>query len=440
MLCALCEKVRMFVHPPSEQSGAVRTADPHRMRAHNAAIVLRLVWEAQEGVSRAQLSRDTGLSRSTVSAIVTELLDAGLVFESHRARSRGGRPPIVLRFNDEHLFVMAIDLGASHVTAVCTDLRGRVLAEATEAFDVQGDPPGTFGVLTRLVPKVLPEGGLERVLGIGVGVPCPVDATSPDQLSVRILPEWADVRLAAWLHQRWPVPVFMDNDANLAALAEAWWGAGKGHSDFSYIKVATGVGAGHLIDGRVFRGASGIAGEIGHTAVDPNGRLCRCGLRGCLEAEVGSGAIEDKARQALAAGRASSLSRIPKLHITDIVAASNAGDPLAVELIEEAGRFLGVAVANLLNLLNPGRVVLGGRLTTSDNVLFTSLRRTVRDRALWTSIERAEVVPSELGEQSAALGAATLVIQAALASPSLFHRSTEPAASTAPARLRYTAL
>ena len=429
----------MFVHPPSEQSDALQTADPHGMRAHNAGIVLRLIWEAQEGVSRAQLSRATGLSRSTVSAIVSELLEGGLVHESHLARSRGGRPPIVLRFNDEHLYILAIDLGASHITAMCTDLRGEIVASESVDFDVQDDPPGTFGVLTRLVPRVLPKGGVERLLGIGVGVPCPVDATAPDQLSPRILPAWRDVRLAAWLHQRWPAPVFMDNDANLSALAEAWWGAGRGQADFSFIKVATGVGAGHLIDGKVFRGASGIAGEIGHTAVDPNGRTCRCGLRGCLEAEIGSAAIEDKARLALAAGRASTLASVDRLQLADILSAAAAGDPLAVELVEEAGRFLGVAVANLLNLLNPGRVVLGGRLASAGDLLFTSLRRTIRDRALWTSIERAEVVPSVLGERSTALGAATLVLQAALATPTLFHPSGQTLGDPAVSRLRYTA-
>jgi predicted NBD/HSP70 family sugar kinase len=409
------------------------------MRAHNAGLVLRMVWDATEGVSRAQLSRDTGLSRSTVSSIVNELLDARLVLESHLARSLGGRPPIVLRFNDAHSYILAIDLGASHVMVMCTDLRGRMISQETAEFDVQGDPPGTFGLLRRMIPRVLPEGGVHRLLGIGVGVPCPVDANAPDQLSPRILPAWTDVRLASWLHHQWPVPVFMDNDANLAALAEAWWGAGQGQDDFSYIKVATGVGAGHLIAGDVFRGSSGIAGEIGHTTVDPVGRICRCGLRGCLEAEVGSASILAKVRQALQSGRDSSLRTAQPLQMTDVLAAAKAGDPLATEIIEDAGRYLGVAVANLLNLLNPSLVVIGGRLATAGDVLFTPLRRTVRDRALWTSIERAEVVLSALGDHSAALGAATLVLQAALAEPTLFTPAGDATEHSVAARLRPTA-
>ncbi|MFK7928659.1 MAG: ROK family protein [Myxococcota bacterium] len=429
----------MFVYPPSKQTTSFQTADPHGMRAHNAGIVLRLLWEAVEGVSRAQLSRDTGLSRSTVSSIVNELIESGLVRESHLARSRGGRPPIVLRFHDEHRFIIGLDLGSSHVTIVCTDLRGRVISSVTEAFDVQADPPGTLGLITRLMPRVLPEGSTERVLGIGVGVPCPVNGGMPDQLSARILPAWADVRLASWLFHRWPVPIFVDNDANLGALAEAWWGAGKGHSDFSFIKVSTGVGAGHLIDGRLFRGSSGIAGEIGHTAVDPNGRTCRCGLKGCLEAEIGSNSIAAKARQAVDSGTESSLSGLDAIHFADVLTAAEQGDALSVELIAECGRFLGIAVANMMNLLNPGRIVLGGRIQTAGDLLFTPLRRTVRDRALWSAIERAEIVPGVLGENATALGAGTLVLQAALTSPDLFHPVGDPVAVNGITRLRPSA-
>jgi len=389
------------------------------MRQHNAALVIRRLWQEDEGLSRADLARELGLSRSTISAIVQGLLGSGLVVESHRARSTGGRRAIVLRFYDHHRHVLGLDLGASHVTAVRTDLHGRVLARATSEHDVQGDPQGTLALIQTLTEQVLdPEG--PPLLGVGVGVPCPVDANSDEQLSPRILPAWRGVRLGDWLYERLGVRVYLDNDANVGALAEAWWGAGRDTDHFAYIKVGTGVGSGYLIGRNAYRGASGIAGEIGHTTVDADGRPCRCGLRGCLEAEVGSPALLAKVREALDAGQDSSLCTAEPLDLRTLIAAADAGDPLANRVIGEAGVHLGVAIANLFNLLNPGRVVLGGRLTQAGDRLLVPLRDTVRERALSTSVERADISVGILAEDHVAVGAATLVIQQALAEPQLF--------------------
>ena len=410
----------MFIFPPIEESRS-RSADTQAMRSHNASILANLAWAHAEGISRADLARDAGLSASTVSTIVSGLMAADLLSSSHVAPSRGGRPPVVLRFNTQRNHIIGIEMGASHIAVALCDLRGVVLWHRSFDHDVPNDPPGTLRLIGELVDqaKRQPEAQGE-LLGLGVAVPCPVDALTPDRLSPRLLPAWAEVRLAAQLHHRTGVRVFIDNDANCGALAEALVGAGRGVPDFSYIKVATGVGSGHIVQGQPYRGFSGIAGEIGHTTVDPHGRRCRCGLQGCLEAEIGSGAVVDKAREALAGGRGSSLAAVEHLALADAVAHAEAGDGLAVELIAEAGSHLGVGVANLLNLMNPARVIIGGRLSEAGDLLLTPLRRTVRDRALWSSVERAEVVISPLGESQVAIGAATLVLRAALADLSLF--------------------
>jgi len=414
----------MIVLPPNKQTSSQATADIHGMRAHNTAIVIRRLWATPEGLSRAVLSRELGMSRSTISAIVEGLLASGIVIESHMAESTGGRRGIVLRFDDDHRHVLGLDIGASHVTVVRTDLRGRMLERASRPYDVQGDPSGTLQLIDELVRAVSLADG-PPLLGIGAGVPCPVDSGSPYQLSPRILPAWRETRLADWLYQRYGVRVFLDNDANMGALAEGWWGAGRSTAHFAYIKVGTGVGAGYLIDRGTYRGSTGIAGEIGHTTVNVDGRPCRCGLRGCLEAEVGSGALIDKARQALAAGEPSSLAGIADLDLQTIVAHAERGDALADRLIVEAGEHLGVAVANLLNMLNPGKVVLGGRLAQAGERLLEPLRRTVSERALSTSLARADIGLGELGEGHVAVGAATLVVQQALADPRHFfqHRT-----------------
>ena len=406
------------------------------MRTHNASILANLAWRQADGISRADLARNSGLSASTVSAIVAELMTAGLLQSSHLAPSKGGRPPLVLQFDTQRNHIIGVEMGASHVSVALCDLRGDALWHHSEDHDVPGDPPGTLRLIGEFIDTARrrPEAHGE-LLGLGVAVPCPVDALTPDRLSPRLLPAWAEVRLAAQLHHRVGVRVFVDNDANCGALAEAMSGAGRDVPDFTYIKVATGVGAGHIVQGKPYRGFSGIAGEIGHTTVDQHGRRCRCGLLGCLEAEIGAGALVDKANEALTRGRESSLRELVAVHPGDIVAAARAGDALSLELIAEAGRYLAVGVANLLNLLNPARVIIGGRLADAGDLLLTPLRRTLRDRALWSSVERADVVISPLGEGHTAVGAAMLVLRAALADLSLFWASGQDAPVPTPSQV-----
>ncbi len=419
----------MFVFPPLEQTGLERVSDTQALRFSNAAALAQMVWFKDDGISRAEMARISGLSSSTVSTIVNELMAMDLLASSHIAPSKSGRPPAVLRFNHERNHVIGIEMGASHVTVALCDLRGRPLWHRNAEFDVANDPPGTLRLMGEFFDEARrrPE-AIGPLLGVGVAVPCPIDAMTPDRLSPRILPAWADVRFAAQLHHRFGARVFVDNDANCGALAEAHHGAGKKVSDFTYMKVATGVGAGHIINGEPYRGFNGIAGEVGHTTVDPAGRKCRCGLRGCLEAEIGSAAIIDKAKQAISAGRQTVLSETSSVTLADIVQSAHAGDKLAIELIAEAGKYLGIAVANLINILNPARVILGGRLASAGDLLLVPLRATLRDRALWTSVERSDVVISPIEKGPIAIGAATLVLRSALANLQLFQpRAGAPA-------------
>jgi len=399
------------------------------MRAHNAGLLLRMIWNAPDGTSRADLARVTGLSRSTASAIVTELLDAGLVEETRARREGGsGRPPIILAFSEDSFGILGLEFGASHLGAVLMDPRGQVLHRATLPHDVQGDPDGTMRAAHTLIGDALEAIDGRRVIGLGLAVPCPLDNERPGELSARILPAWIGRRPAQEIEARWGLSVFVDNDANLGALAEHWWGAARDVDCATYIKVATGVGAGHIVDGRLFRGANGIAGEIGHTAVSGSaGRLCRCGLTGCLEAEVGSFALVLRAQERLDQHPESELSGIEDLELAHILSAARNGDAFASELIAEAGRYLGVAVANLVNLMNPSRVVIGGRLATADSLLLTPLIHTMASRALASSVERTDVRLAELGVDHIAIGAATLVLEAALASPETFTRPRPPA-------------
>ncbi len=422
----------MFVYSPTKQSaGAPSPARRDDLRAHNSALLLRTLWASPEGAARTDLAAQTGLSRATVSSIVGDLLDGTLVVEGARRASRGGRLARVLRFHDGARCLLGIELGASHVSAVCTDLRGRVVAEDRVEHDVQADPEGTLATIEAQVAR-LRAAAPAPVMGLGMGVPSPILVENPGRLSADLFPRWAEVDLAAWLQARTGLPVMIDNDANLGALAEHWWGEGRGRTDFAYIKVATGVGAGIIINGDIYRGAGGIAGEIGHTAIDPNGPRCRCGLSGCLESLVGTQSLLERAAEAATQAPAPPPWAQPTPRLSALIEAAHAGDPLAAVLIERTGHWLGIAIANLLNLINPSCIVLGGRLTRAGGLLLRPLRAAMAERALWSSVSETRVTVSTLPGEPIALGAATLLLQALLSRPEAFLNDDVPAALATP--------
>jgi glucokinase-like ROK family protein len=390
---------------------------------------LRLIWREQR-ISRAEISRRTGLSRSTVSETVDALFPTGLIAEVGMGPSTGGRPPVVLEFRDDAFAILGVEMGASHVAVALTDLRGRVLASRERSHPVRTDPDGTRALIANLCDGCLAEwpSGARRLVGIGVGVPSPVDPRHPDRLSDVVLPDWRGTLGLGILSERFGVPVMVDNDANLAALGERWWGAGRGIDDFAYIKVATGLGLGHVIGGRIYRGATGVAGEIGHVAIDPHGPRCICGLNGCLATLVGAPALVERAR-ALLADHPESILAGTSPTLVSIEDAALVGDALALTVVHEAAEHLGIAVAGFLNLMNPAMVILGGGLARLGNVLLEPLRETVRRRTLISSLVACEIRTSQLGEQASAVGAATMVLEAALADSSLF-----PAAARARGR------
>ncbi len=382
--------------------------------------VLDLVWKRRE-VSRAEIARHTGRSRSTISEVVARLLDTGLVEEVGSGESRGGRRPILIGFRDEGGVILGVDLGATHVSVILTDLRGSVLAWHDRAYPVRTDPGGAGKLVVALCRDCLAEwkGNAGLLMGIGVAVPSPVDPESPDRVLERIHPAWRGRAILDRLDAAFGAPVFVDNDANLGAVAERWWGKALGVDDFLYLKVATGVGAGLMIGGEIYRGSTGVAGEIGHIVVDPRGPECVCGSHGCLATFVGTEALVERTRDLFPSFPTSALAGMD-LNIKAIEDAALKDDPVALRVVHEAAHHLGIALAGVLNLLNPGSVVVGGSLARAGDRLLVPLREAVLRRTLVTSAAAAEIAVSELGPRVTALGAATHVLVAALADPTLF--------------------
>ena len=382
------------------------------MRASNEAMLLRRIWLA-ECVSRAELARETGLSASTVSSIVGRFADDGLVRLQEAGPSRGGRPPVMVAFADDAFCIVGVEIGATHVTVAVTDLRGRILAEEYTPFATRERAEETLALLVRSVQGCRARAGAAgaRCLGVGVAVPSPLDARRPGELSALILPAWRGVNLVERLGLALALPVVLENDANAGALAERWFGLGG--DDFTFIKVGTGIGAGHVMGGSLYRGATGIAGELGHLAIDPAGPPCACGNRGCLHVLAGTPALLQLA------AAVPGLARPPKTAL-ELVEACAAGEPWAVEIVARLGGWLGVGIAGLVNLLNPSHIILGGEIVQAGEALLAPLRASASARSLLFSASEVEIRATSLGPAATAIGAGALMLDRALDDLSFF--------------------
>ena len=380
-----------------------------RLRDANRRAVLGVL--AAEGPrSRADLARATGLSRTTVSSLVHDLIAAGLAIETadrgrpHKGGS--GRPPLLVAATSAHGAVAGIDIGHHHVRVALADHTGLVLAEDVHPVDVDDHGSATLDRATRMLRKLARAQGhdVSALRGVGLCVPAPIDRRSA-RIRSDVLPGWRDLAPAGQLEERLGVPVVADNDANLGALAELHHGVARGFADLTYVKLASGVGAGLVLGGRLYRGATGTAGEIGHVQVVEHGRLCRCGNRGCLETEVSVPRL---------------LEHVQPMHgepLTPerLLVLEADGDAGVRRVLGDAGRAVGRALADLCNSLNPAMLVLGGPLGSS-----TSLREGVRaavDRYAQPGAATAvQVVSAALGERAEVTGAVALAIaRAALA-------------------------
>jgi glucokinase-like ROK family protein len=387
----------------SSDSGSLRS-----LRELNRGRVVNALRERGRA-SRAEIARATGLSRSTVSSIVSDLIESGRLTEERDALGvahgeAGGRPPVLLSLDPSAGLAVGIDFGHTHLRVAVSDLSHEVLAETRRELDVDHSADQGLDAAVELVDQVLNEAKVERnaVLGVGMGLPGPINSSTRTVGSSSILPGWVGVDAAAEMERRLRLPVHVENDANLGALAEYVWGSGRGHSDVIYIKLSSGVGAGLLLGGRLHEGAGGTAGEIGHTPAQQGTAICRCGSRGCLETVASARAIAEQ----LGASRGEPVSTQELLRLTA------EGDPAAARLIAEAGREIGVALAGLCNLINPDCVIIGGDLSAAGELITEPIFESIRRYAITNAAEQVTVVAGVLGERAELLGALALVLHA----------------------------
>jgi glucokinase-like ROK family protein len=368
-------------------------------------------------LSRSELVARTGLGRAIVAQRVGELIERGLVAEGDVGPSTGGRPPRQLSFRADAGHVLVADIGATSIDVALTTLDGRILGHRSEAARVDGGPDRCLDRVEALFEELLRtvDDVPGNLWGIGLGVPGPVEFKSGRPISPPIMPGWDGYPIRSRFAARYRAPVWVDNDVNLLALGEWRSGVAMGHDNVVVIKIGTGIGAGIISDGRLHRGAQGSAGDVGHIqVVDDPSVVCRCGKVGCLEALAGGAAIGGTGETAARDGRSQRLRAVldqrGAVTAEDVARAALFGDPVAVAMLESAGRLIGSMLASVVNFFNPSLIVIGGGVANSPDQLLAVIRETVYRRSLPLATRDLLIQHSSLGGLAGVIGASAMVV------------------------------
>ena len=314
-------------------------------------------------------------------------------------------------------YILGLDIGGTKISFAISTTRGEILNKTLLPTEVEKGPDYTINKIIKSIRNLLKSSNvsLSEVKGIGIGSPGPLDPVKGAILNTPNMPGWDGICLKEIFGREFNLPVILDNDANAAALGEKIFGAGKNIKDMFYFTVSTGIGGGLIINNRIYRGASFDAAEVGHTVILPDGPRCKCGKHGCLEALASGTAIAREARQRVKVKPSSLILELAN-HNKELISAevvsraAEAGDELANQIYQEAGRFLGIGVANVLNLINPEMVVIGGGVSLAGELLFKPVRESAKKEAFGRTYQACKIVPAKLGNEAGVLGAVSLVL------------------------------
>jgi predicted NBD/HSP70 family sugar kinase len=379
------------------------------------------LFRAQPSLTRTDVMQQTGLSRSTVNQRLDALLAAALVLPSGEGSPTGGRPASRFTFNGDRGVLLVADIGATGMRTALCNLRGEVGAERERTMDVAAGPQAVLSAADEMFARLLADAGRTpaEVHGIGIDVPGPVDFASGQVVSPPIMSGWDRYDIPGWFDARYNCPVLVDKDVNAMAFGEQRI-AYPGVEQLLMLKAGTGIGAGLIIGGEVYRGANGAAGDIGHIQVTVDGAdiepVCRCGNTGCVEAYAGGWAL---VRDLRAAGHELAT-------VDDAVNLIRTGDLTAVRLARRAGRIIGHAVADAVSLFNPRVVVIGGQLARIEEQLFAGIREMVYRRSLPLATRNLQIVAATLDTRAGLVGLALLLADGIFAPgriESLFERA-----------------
>jgi len=403
-------------------SATSNTADQVWVRKMNRAIILQ-VFRTNPTLSRARLATETGLNPSTVSAIIGELIQDNLIRETDLIQSSTGRPGRLLEINPEGGCALGIEIGVDYIEFLITDFAVNVVWRQKQSTNPEIGQEEIMQKVSHLakIASAIIQDRQSHLLGVGVGIPGLVDVSSG---LLRIAPNlhWVNVPIRDVLAKYFDCPIYVENDANAAALGEYYFGAVRNVKNFIYLNTGVGLGGGFVIGGKLFRGMFGYAGEVGHMILDVNGDLCGCGKRGCWETFVGPHAVEQRVQHSLTAGAKSILNDMVKGDIQnivfdDVVQAAKMGDQTSMDALAKVAFYLGIGIANLVNLLNVEVIVLGGALNNASSFILEDIERVVSANTLAPGKEHLRIIPSAHGADACVMGAIALVLDEILREP-----------------------
>jgi glucokinase-like ROK family protein len=380
----------------------MKTGDQTLVKKINKSIVLSVI-QNKCPLSRAQISELTGLNKATVSTLVSELIETNLVYEIGPGQSSGGRRPVMLFFNKNAGYSIGVDLGVNYILAVLTDLQGNIVQEKKTPLFSQS-VNDVLPKLKQLIQSLIDETPESPygIVGIGIGVPGITDSDGKILFAPNL--KWHNVNIKEDLEREFELPVTVDNEANAGSYGEKRYGAGKDVSNLIYVSAGIGIGTGIILDNELYKGVSGVSGEMGHFTIEANGKKCRCGNRGCWELYASENALLEQARQL------SVFENDPKLDIDQLIEAANQDNSEVINLFYHIGEYLGIGLTNIVNTFNPELVIIGNRLSQIRDWIKNPINLVLEQRLLTYHREPLKVTFSELGIYSCALGSSSFAI------------------------------
>lgn len=369
--------------------------------------------------SRSELANILGVSRASITPLVNNLIDNGILVEVGQGQSAGGRRPQLLSVNGNLGYVAGIDIGATSVDIALASFTGEIIHRYCEPADVGLEPETVLERICDILESLISENGApERPLvAIGIGVPGPVQFSKGVLIAPPLMPKWEGYSIREFIRRRFPiVDAVVDNDVNIMAKGEQMAGAGQGVDNFLFVKIGTGIGCGIISNGHIYRGSDGTAGDIGHICIDYNGPICRCGNPGCLEFMAAGPAIAQAGKDGALAGESRLLAALlelgdGELTAEDVGTAAASGDRLANEIIRQSGQRIGGVLAGLVNFFNPRMIYIGGGVSKIGHQFLASIRQATLRRATALSTRQLRIEYSQLGDDAGVIGAIWLALE-----------------------------
>jgi len=382
------------------------------LKSSNKSLVLRVLNTLGQ-TSRSELSRITGLTKTTIKNIVNELLDSGLIYETGVVDSPSGRKPVLLNLSKDAFYSAGIYISRDFVYSNVINLKGEVKGEYRCNFEMTESEPAFISIVCECLQSAISisEIDINKIIGVGIASIGPLDIKNGIILDPPNFRGLKSIPIVSVINQRFKLPTFLDNDMNASAIAESLFGKGKNYSNLIYIGVTNGLGAGIIINNSLFRGSDGFGGEIGHTTIDIHGDICPCGNTGCLEIYASIPSVVKQVKSSIELGVESSLSDRKPIAWTDIVSAASNGDKVCLKALEKLVYYMSIGLVNVINIFDPEIVFIGHEIALAGNLIIKPLGDIVNKNILFRNSKSVKIEISSFREYAPCIGSGSIVLE-----------------------------